>query len=126
MKTDLYIKERVPEEKQEKLTFENHTWAWSKYAFYDPEKHICFRVFEEPGWLHMEDGKIYDFTFEDECDTDTYCYKVYQRLGDNLVIMAEDYGNGFITIDEGYLGEGWPKMTIGEYLSVRETEDLSL
>jgi hypothetical protein len=80
------------------------------------EKQMCFFVFREPSWIHMAKDKYYELEFEDYNDDDMYIYKLYARLENNLVLIAEDYGNGYCKTEEKYLGENWKKISVNDWL----------
>ena len=106
MKTELYIEEHI-EPKPQRYIEVDAAKGWAETYLYDPEKEICFKVFKEPEWLHMEEDKIYEFRFEDSDDSDLYYYKVWARLNKNVVLIAEYYNDEFLHTPRGYLGDGW-------------------
>lgn len=106
MKRELYIEEHIEREDPKCIEIDTDI-GWAETYLYDPEKRICFKVFREPEWLHLEEDKIYEFRFEDSDDSDVYYYKVWARLGKNVVLIAEFYNDEFLHTPRGYLGDGW-------------------
>lgn len=61
-------------------------------------------------------GFVYDFTYEDYNDIDTYCYVVLKREG-NIYYIAEYY-NKFCEYRETQLGDCWIKCDVKEELGI--------
>ena len=61
-------------------------------------------------------GFVYDFTYEDYNDTDTYCFVILKREG-NIYYIAEYYDR-FFQYKEMYLGDCWVKCDIKEKLGI--------
>ena len=112
----LYIKEYTPPTQEPFITYAN-TQDWAEERLYDLETGICYVVFKEPEWLHFEEGKFYAFHFSYIDDSSSYRYRLFKRLNENTVIIHEDYGNGFLSIDRSFLGSAWKDIpSIEEWL----------
>ena len=61
-------------------------------------------------------GFVYDFTYEDYNDTDTYCFVILKREG-NIYYIAEYY-NRFYQYKETCLGDCWIKCDLKEELGI--------
>ena len=61
-------------------------------------------------------GFVYDFTYEDYNDTDTYCFVILKREG-NIYYIAEYY-NRFYQYKETCLGDCWVKCDLKEELGI--------
>lgn len=116
MKRELYIEEHIEQEDPKCIEIDTDT-GWAETYLYDPEKEICFWVFKEPQWLHMEEDKVYDFRFVDSDDSTLFCHKLWARLDKNTVIVAEYYQNKFITTKRGYLGQGWKIEKVESFIA---------
>lgn len=95
----LTIEEHV-EEPQEK--FIEHEWL----AYYYDEKTgipIERMLIKE----NLEIGKVYDFTFDNGEDVDTYCYKVIKKIVENEYLLAEYYGKLYRCKKEKLVLEKW-------------------
>ena len=61
-------------------------------------------------------GFVYDFTYEEYNDTDTYCFVILKREG-NIYYIAEYY-NRFYQYKEECLGDCWVKCDVKEELGI--------
>ena len=61
-------------------------------------------------------GFVYDFTYKDYNDTDTYCYVILKRE-ENIYYIAEYY-NRFYQYKETHLGDCWVKCDVKEELGI--------
>lgn len=61
-------------------------------------------------------GFVYDFTYEDYNDTDTYCFVILKREG-NIYYIAEYY-NRFCQYKETYIGDCWVKCDVKKELGI--------
>ena len=112
----LYIKEYTPTVKLPFIRLTSNQ-DWAEERLHDSETGICYEVFKEPEWLHFEEGKFYEFHFNYLNDSNSYKYRLFKRLNENTVIIGEDYGNGFLSIDRSLLGSSWKDIpSIEEWL----------
>jgi len=117
----LYIEQYVPEKPKPYIAISDNSWA-SKFI-YDKNTHIGYYLFTEPEWVHIEPDKLYEFRFVyRDGDSNAYHMRLYRRIDDHTVIIAEDYGEGFIKSEEDHLGKAWIKVNdidswINEYIS---------
>ena len=61
-------------------------------------------------------GFVYEFTYEDYNDTDTYCFVILKREG-NIYYIAEYY-NRFYQYKETCLGDCWVKCDVKEEFGI--------
>ena len=112
--TFVYMRIPEPDRKEPRLELETGTF-WLDFV-YDKEKRIAFKIMKEPPWIHMEKDITYEIEFSMPNDDNYYDYRLYKRLTDDIVIVAEYYNNKFITTDEKYLSDNWTKMPIEDYV----------
>lgn len=82
--------------------------------FYDIKNNICIQ--KKYIECDLEVGLVYDFTYEDDLDTDTYSYIVLKK-DENIYYIAEYYDR-FCECGEGRLGDCWTKCDVKEELGI--------
>ena len=99
-KRQLTIQEHNPKFETKELD-----WNW-KNGYYDLKTGILVReLFVEQD---LKPNVVYEFTFEDDEDTDVYYYVVLKKLIKNKYLVSEFYYNDFYSIkNKKYLGDGW-------------------
>lgn len=97
-KRQLTIQEHNPKTKE-------LNWDWEN-GYYDLETGILINeLFVEQD---LKLNVIYEFTFEDDEDTDVYHYVVLKKLTRNKYLVSEFYYNDFYSIkNKNLLGDGW-------------------
>lgn len=113
------IEEYIPEEEEPFIDIKDGS-LWLD-NFYDPKRQIHFYVIKEPDWIKFEFYKTYKIRFidEDNCDSETYLYRLAARLIDNTLIVSEFYGNKWYTIKEDYIPDDVKRMELFEYIDKR-------
>lgn len=99
MKMRVTIEEYIPEEELPFIDIKDgRLWFDS---FYDPKRKMYFYVIKEPDWLKFEFYKTYKIRFvdEDDCDSETYLYRLAARLVNNTLIISEYYNNRWYFIN---------------------------
>ena len=82
--------------------------------FFDKESRIGIKkIYIE---CDLEVGFVYDFTYEDYNDTDTYSYKVLKK--DGCIYYIAEYYDRFYEYEETELGDVWEKCNIKEKLGI--------
>lgn len=81
-------------------------WSWGKF-YYDKKTGICIRTLFVDDTVQLVKNPIYELTFEDGEEEDTYHYVVLKKIGDVKYLVAEFYGWEFYKIKPGLLGKGW-------------------
>jgi len=100
----LYITPHIEEVEKEDIKFEKIN------SIYDVDHNICIHIRKVDTELNV--GVVYDFTFENYDDEDTYQYLILKK--DNDVYYMTEYYGKFIQIKENYLGDSWEKYTSEE------------
>lgn len=85
MKRNLFIEEYI-EEIEEDLSVDYEHLGW----YLDDKTNI--KVYHKYVAKDLEVGKIYEFTFEDDQDSDTYDYVVVKKNDDGTYLLCEKYG----------------------------------
>lgn len=111
MKNDIkkcYIEEHNPKMETKEIRIE---WLDS---FFD----IKTRIGVKKCYIEtdLKVGSIYEFTFEDYNDCDSYDYVVLKKE-ENIYYIAEYY-NGFYKYKENCLGNGWIKCNVEQELGI--------
>lgn len=65
---------------------------------------------------NLKVGTVYDFTYENDEDSDIYCYLVLKKEG--YVYYITEYYNGFYETEEAKLGDVWEKCSVKEKLGI--------
>ena len=113
MKKKLYIEHCKKEEHEpESIRFENLGY------YYDLQHKIGIQ--KKSIFADLKIGLVYDFTYEDYNDTDTYSYIVLKKE-ENIYYIAEYY-NGFCETKESCLGDCWTKCNVKETLDINLSE----
>lgn len=106
--TKLYIKEPKEYIEPENIRFE------SLESFFDIKSGICIqKMYIE---ANLEVGFVYDFTYEDYDDSDTYSFVILKREG-NIYYITKYYGN-FCQQEERYLGDCWVKCDVKDEIGI--------
>jgi len=104
----LYISIHEEDVEQKDVKFENLG------CFFDKESRIGVqKIYIE---YDLKVGIVYDFTYEDYNDIDTYYYLVLKKK-ENVYYIAEYYDK-FYKYDEMSLGNSWEKCNIKEKLGI--------
>lgn len=104
----LYISIHEEDVEQKDVKFENLG------CFFDKESRIGVqKIYIE---YDLKVGIVYDFTYEDYNDIDTYYYLVLKKE-ENVYYIAEYYDK-FYKYDEMSLGNSWEKCNIKEKLGI--------
>lgn len=83
--------------------------------FYDTKHHIG--IYKKQIDYELQVGTVYDFTFDNWEDIDTYCYIVLKKDKD-IYYLAECYNKTLYRINEKYLTEAWIKCDVREWLGI--------
>lgn len=65
---------------------------------------------------NLKVGTVYDFTYENDEDSDIYCYLVLKKEG--YVYYITEYYNGFYETEEAKLVDVWEKCSVKEKLGI--------
>lgn len=65
----------------------------------------------------LELGKLYDFTFEDDRDSNTYIYKVLKKNDDGTYFLCEEY-NGKMYAARNRIGNPWKICDVEKELGI--------
>lgn len=110
------IEEYIPEEEEPFIDIKDGS-LWLD-SFYDPKRQIHFYVMKEPDWIKFEFYKTYKIRFidEDDCESETYHYRLAARLINNNLIVSEYYGDKWYTLKEDYIPDDVKRMELFEYI----------
>lgn len=107
-KNKLYIDVRKEYEEPKDIQFEKLGY------FFDKKSRIG--VIKIHLKCNLKVGTVYDFTYENDEDSYTYCYLVLKKEG--YVYYIAEYYNGFYEMEEAKLGDVWEKCSVKEKLGI--------
>lgn len=110
------IEEYIPEEEEHFIDIKDGS-LWLD-EFYDPTRKMYFCVMKEPDWIKFEFYKTYEIRFvnEDDCESETYHYRLAARLIDNTLIVNEYHNNKWYTCKENHISDNVKRMELFEYI----------
>lgn len=115
MERKLYIEKWRPEAEQRDIKYE--------HVGYYLDKKTGIAVYTKKVQADLEVGQLYELTFEDNNDIDTYTYLILKREND-LYYMSE-FLEGIYELyapNPKYLGNAWVKCDIKETLEIDLSE----